>query len=149
MSNHPIDTADVIPTFSRLPWHDSKLLGLRVGGGSSSQLIVSLDLDFRKVAHAGGRTEIQFVDSRGVHADIDLLAKRLCSHAIASGHCERARNSRDFFVQRINERFDLYPGETTDGLFLFALTLIHPAGEVLVLARSFSLSADEPYPGTR
>ena len=134
----------IINAFSRLPWHDSKLLGFRVAYGDSDRSIVTLDVNFRVWGDVGGRAEVRFEDVRGIYADVDLLAKRLCSDHIASGYCERAEDSTDGFVQRINERFDLYHGQTTDGSFLFGIELIHPAGEVLILAKSFSLTATPP-----
>jgi hypothetical protein len=129
----------MIDAFSRLPWHDSKLLGFRVAYGDSDRSIVTLDVDFRARGDVGGRTEVRFDDVRGIYADVDLLAKGLCSDHIAGGYCERAEESTEAFVRQINERFDLYRGQTVDGFFLFGLELIHPAGKVLLLARSFSL----------
>jgi hypothetical protein len=134
--------AGVIEAFSRLPWHDSKLRGFAVAYETSDDSVVTFDVDFRHVGGVGGRAEVRFHQARGIYAEVDLLAKGICSDDIASGTCERAEESADPFVNRLDERIDdLYPGETMEGLFLFFLDLIHPGGKVLVLARSFSVSA--------
>jgi hypothetical protein len=70
---------------------------------------------------------------------VDLLAKRLCSDQIATGYSEDAEESDAAFVKQLNVRFDLYPGESMQGLFVFGIKLIHPGGEFVVIARSFSL----------
>jgi hypothetical protein len=124
-------------TFSQLPWHDSELLEVRVGYGSSLRPTIALDVAFVE-GNNMRRSEILFNDARGVYVDVDLLAKELCGNQIASGHCKVADESTDKFVARLQDRFDLYPGETMTGLFLFMIELIHPGGIILVLARSFS-----------
>ena len=140
MTESTVDESNTVEKFNALPWHDSKLLGFHVTRSQSSQTVVQLDVDFRENGTNSGARLIDFASARGIYADVDLLAKRLCSHDIASGHCKKADDAADEFVSRINKTFDLYTGETTDGLFLFAITLIHPAGKILILAKSFSLS---------
>jgi hypothetical protein len=134
-------TVDTANAFARLPWHDSELLGLRVGYGRSKRPMIALDVAFRGTNDVDGSREVEFNDARGVFSDVDLLAKELCGNQIASGHCTTAEKSTDDFVRRLQARFDLYRGETMDGLFLFTIELIHPGGVVLVLARSFSVTA--------
>jgi hypothetical protein len=119
--------------FSQLRWHDAELGAWTV---SSDEPTVTLRVVFPDAA----RTEVRFHDVRGFYADVDLLAKKLCGDQIASGRCEDAETSGEPFVQRLDARFDLYPGEPIHGLFLFTVRLIHPGGEIRVLARSFSLS---------
>jgi hypothetical protein len=127
--------------FSKLPWHDSELLSLRIGNGSSDRSAVTLDVDFHLAGVADGRTEVGFNEVRGIYVDVDLLAKELCGNQIASGHCTAAEESKEAFIDRLQERFDLYRGETLEGLFLFRIELIHPGGVILVLARSCSTMA--------
>jgi hypothetical protein len=142
MSNMHTETAtsDTINAFLRLPWHDSELLGWSAAYGGSDEPIVTLEIVFRDSGNGGGRAEVRFNEARGIYADIDLLAKKLCGDQIASGNCMKAEDATDSFVHEMDARFDLYRGETLSGLFLFTIKLIHPAGEILVLARSFSLA---------
>ncbi|HYU26476.1 MAG TPA: hypothetical protein VEO74_14800 [Thermoanaerobaculia bacterium] len=142
-----VDSSEVIEAFSCLPWHDSKLLGFAVSDESSGETVVTFDVVFRPVGGVGGRAEVRFNNARGIHAEVDLLAKSICSDHIASGTCEKAEESAEEFVCRLDERIDdLYPGETMEGLFLFFVDLIHPGGKVLVLARTFSVTARAPEP---
>jgi hypothetical protein len=138
-----VRSSDVIEAFSRLPWHDSKLLGIAtsyVEGSDDS--VVTFDVDFRPGGSVSGRSEVRFHQARGIYAEMDLLAKTICSDHIASGTCEKAEESEEELVRRLDERIgDLVPGETMEGLFLFYLDLIHPGGKVLVLARSFSVAS--------
>jgi hypothetical protein len=137
--NIELTTVNTIAAFKRLPWHDSEFLGWNVAYGSDDEAIVTFDIVFCKSDVVAGRAEIEFHDCRGFYADVDLLAKRLCSDQIASGYCENAEESQVTFVKQLMDRFDLYPGESMGGLFVFRVKLIHPSGEFVVLARSFSL----------
>jgi hypothetical protein len=127
--------------FSRLPWHDSEFLGWNVTCGTDDEHIVVFEIAFRRSDLVAGRTEIKFHDCRGFYTDVDLLAKRLCGNQIASAYYEDAEKSQAAFVKQLNERFDLYRGESMGGLFVFGVTLIHPGGGLVVVARSFSLSS--------
>jgi hypothetical protein len=138
-----------IAAFSSLPWHDSKFRRWEVVYDSDDESAVKFEIVFRGPEGPTGCANVTFHDSRGVYADMDLLAKRLCNDQIASAYCEHAESSQEPFVQRLNDRFDLYRGESTAQLFLFRVNLIHPAGEILVLARSFSLSQGAPGNRTR
>ena len=124
-------------TFDRLPWHDAELQGWRVTYSSDDEAVVIFDVVFGPTK--GGAAEVRFDQVRGIYSDVDLLAKRLCSDHIASARCVTADATDAPFVEQLNERFDLYPGESMEGLFLFSVRLIHPAGSLLVLARSFSV----------
>jgi len=126
------------PNFERLPWHDSECLGCTVANGNDD-VEVSLQLVFRKSEIVSGRADVVFHGCRGFYADFDLLAKRMCGNQIASASCEPAEESKSPFVVQLNERFDLYPGESVAGLFSYGVTLIHPSGQLIVLARSFSV----------
>ncbi len=139
MTTEPL-ASDIIGTFLQLPWHGSELVGFEIGHATSAQALVTFDIVFHAAGSPDEPTEVRFNEARGIYTDIDLLAKRLCSDHIASGYCQRASDSEEAFVRGLDERFDLYRGETMDGLFVFGIDLIHPAGEILVLARSFTLS---------
>jgi hypothetical protein len=130
-----------ITVFSSLPWHDSEFLGWNVAYGDDDEPIVTFDIAFCKSDLVTGTAEIKFHDCRGFYTDVDLLAKRLCGDQIASAYFEDAEKSQTAFVKQLNERFDLYRGESMQGLFVFGVTLIHPSGQVIVVARSFSLSS--------
>lgn len=114
---------------------------MRVGQVSSLGADIVLQITFRPFESVGGHSEVRFENVRGVYADVDLLAKQLCGNQIASGYCEKADTSPAAFVRRLQERFDLYQGETMDGLFVFTVELIHPGGTIVVLARSFSVDS--------
>ena len=138
----PDSTTETIEAFSRLPWHDARLLACHVGRDTSDEPTVTLDILFESAGDHRGLTAVSFNAPRGVFADVDLLGKALCGDQIASGFCEKADESQHPFVNRLKERFDLYHGETLSELFLFTLNLIHPGGSVLIVARSFA--ADRP-----
>lgn len=138
--NIETESSSTIAAFSRLPWHDSEFLGWRVAYNRSDEPVVTFDIVFRASGMIAASAEVQFHDVRGIYADVDLLAKQLAGDQIASGRCEDAEVSRAEFAQRLAEKFDLYPGESVNGLVLFTVQLIPPAGEVLVLARSFSVT---------
>ncbi len=135
-----LDEVSAIDAFSRLPWHDSELLGCCVSTSGTVKPIVSLEVDFGTVAAGPGHVVLNFEEPRGICASIDLLAKRLCSNHIWTGYAKRAVGSGHPFVKRIEERFDLDPSETIVGLLLFVVDLISPAGDVSILAKSFSIS---------
>ena len=130
--------------FSSLPWHDSEFLGWSVASGDDDEAIVTFDVRFRKSEVVTGRAAITFHHCRGFFTDVDFLAKSLCGHQIASGYREDAETSKAAFVKQLDYRFDLYRGESMQGLFVFGVKLIHPAGELVVIARSFSLSKSTP-----
>lgn len=132
----------IVNDFARLSWHDSELLGWGVTNANDDDSVVTLDVSFRKSDAVSGRTEIKFHDCRGFFADVDLLAKRLCGDQIASACCELAEESQSPFVKQINDRFDLDAGESLAGLLVFGITLIHPSGQLVVVARSFSLRTE-------
>ena len=132
-------TADMTSAFSNLPWHDSEFLGWSVVYGNDDETNITVHINFRRSEVVTGRTEVKLHDCRGVYTDVDLLAKRLCSDQIATGYSEDAQESDAAFVKQLNDRFDLYPGESMQGLFVFGINLIHPGGEFVVIARSFSL----------
>jgi hypothetical protein len=140
MNAETIITYDV-NTFSRLPWHDSEFLGWNVVYGSDDEPTVTFDIAFCKSDLVAGRAEVQFHGCRGFYTDVDLLAKRLCGDQIASAYYEDAERSEKAFVKELNERFDLYRSESMNGLFVFGVTLIHPSGQFVVVARSFSLAS--------
>ena len=137
--NIELRTADMTSAFSNLPWHDSEFLGWSVVYGNDDQANVTFHVNFCSSEIVTGRAEVKFHDCRGVYTDMDLLAKRLCSDQIATGYSEDAEESDAAFVKQLNNRFDLYPGESMQGLFVFGIKLIHPGGEFVVIARSFSL----------
>jgi hypothetical protein len=127
--------------FTSLPWHDSELLAWNTAYGPDDEPVVTFDVVFRQSDLVAGRTEVRFHGCRGFYANVDLLAKRLGGDQIASAIYEDAEGSQTEFVSQLNERFDLYRGESMAGLFVFGVTLINPGGRLLVLARSFSLSS--------
>ncbi len=135
-----IDLTDPSAAFARLPWHDSEFLGWNVAYDSDDEPLITFEIAFCKSDIVSGRTNVMFRNVRGFHADVDLLAKRLCGDQIASGHSEPADASQSAFIAELNRRFDLYAGESLEGLFSFVVKLIHPAGELLVVARSFSMT---------
>jgi hypothetical protein len=137
--NLEFGTADKIGAFSRLPWHDSEFLGWSVVYESDGEANVTFDINFGNSEIVTGRAQVAFHDCRGFFAGVDLLAKRLCSDQVATGYCEDAEESDSEFVKQLNDRFDLYPGESMQGLFVFGIKLIYPGGELVVVARSFSL----------
>jgi hypothetical protein len=132
-------TADMTGAFSSLPWHDSEFLGWSVLDGDDDRSNVTFDINFISTELVTGRAEVKLHDCRGFYADVDLLAKRLCGNQIATGYSERAEESDATFVKKLTHRFDLHPDESMHGLFVFGIKLIHPGGQFVVIARSFSL----------
>jgi len=133
---------DAMNAFSILPWHDSVLMEVRIGYSESQRPMVTLAVSFCNSGDIGGRREVQFNDVRGVYTALDLLAKELCGNQIASGHCEKADETAETFVQRLLRQFDLHRGETMEGLFLFTIELIHPGGTIQIVSPSFSITTE-------
>lgn len=135
---------EVIGRFRALPWHDSKLLGVRLEDrGAEKTSLLELEVDLRKEGGAFSRVRVRFELPRAVQIEFDLLAKRLCGHDIANGLCQRANDSRSEFARRIDTGFDLYHGESIAGLFEFSINMIHPGGWIKVLAASFAVVGPE------
>jgi hypothetical protein len=137
--NTQCGTADTPSAFSKLPWHDAELLAWSVGYGTAGEVNVTFDINFSRSDIVTGRAEVNVHDCRGFYTNVDFLAKKLCGDQIATAYSEGAEESDVAFGEQLNDRFDLYPGASMQGLFVFSIKLIHPGGEFVVIARSFSL----------
>lgn len=131
---------DAIAEFSAAAWHDSELLGVNIEP-SSGELgpTVTMTLNLRQHGGDARPARLIIVNCRAVLMNVDLLGKELCGNQIASAVCEDGATSTDPFVDEILGRFDLYPGATVDDHFIIRVMLIHPGGQIVVIAKSFSL----------
>ena len=136
MTKFEIDAANESDSFSKLPWHDSAIVGVELGYTQSDETLLRLRVIFNDPDEIA---EVSFIGARAVRIDIDLLAKKLCGDQVASAYCVLASESATSLIERVRSTFDLYRGETLDGLYAFVISLIHPAGDLVVLAKSFSI----------
>jgi hypothetical protein len=145
MSEAELDRDEICTRFSKLHWHDSKLLDLhllRVPGKRKYDLRLDLDLI---IAYAEGEIERNnksaiFRECRIVQMDLDLLGVVICGGDIGSATCyadavelerENREKARQFgFPQSYN------PLEKCLGFFI---EMINPGGEIIVFAKDFEL----------
>ena len=78
---------------------------------------------------------VVFEDAVFFFSDIDLQGKRECSDDISGGTCEA---SLELMTKLQNEQLKYSPNALT-GYFHFSIYLIHPGGNVEIIAAAFRL----------
>lgn len=133
-------------TFNRLGWHDSKLMSLRIYP-SEDNLTHSVDFGLKLLTNAKpGEYEwsdaiLTAKDCRIIKLDLDLLGKQLCGGDIASGSCDTESEFKEEIETQDLPAFDLPQREQPLSEYLhFRILLIHPGGEINLLAKDFELS---------
>ena len=132
-------------SFSKIHWHDSKLLDLHlINHPESLQYDVRLDLDLI-VGFSEGKTEYKkqsalFRDCRIIQTDLDLLGVLLCGGDIGAAGCypdavgleERERDK----VRQFDLPQHYNPLAECTGFFF---EMIPPGGQIIIYAKDFEL----------
>lgn len=135
---------DICERFSRLQWHDSKLIELRLLKHAERKYDLQLDLDLI-IGFSEGRTERSkkraiFEECRIIRTDLDLLGVLMCDGAIASAVCYPDAIELEKKIRDKAERFDFpesyNPLERCLG---FLIEMINPGGEIVVFAKDFQI----------
>jgi hypothetical protein len=126
---------NTLESFNRLKWHDSKLRSLRIlRNGDLDE--VRLDVELRGVSEQElTPITVVFEDAVFFFSNIDLQGKRECSDDISSGTCEA---TSDLMTKLRNEQLKYSPNALA-GYFHFSIYLIHPGGNVEIIAAGFKL----------
>jgi hypothetical protein len=135
MKNDLIESRDAA-AFKALRWHDSRMPNIRIEATENRGSTISLDLSMAGVPEQPA--ELLLNECRAVRMHLDLLGKEFCGHQLASASCTPAEESDEPFIADVDAQFDLRRDQTTEGLLLFRFTFIHPGGQLLVLAESFT-----------
>lgn len=145
MSNERSGLEEICASFNVLPWHDSKLVSVRVHP-SDDELSHSLDIDLRMLtnpkpgAYEWTDATLTLNDCRIIKLDLDLLGKQLAGGDIASGSCDTESALKKEIETGQLLDFDLPQADDPLGEYLhFRILLIHPGGRIDVFARAFEL----------
>lgn len=135
---------DICKRFNAMAWHDSKLIGLHVSPSKGSEQEVCFDIRLRtkdRSEHWDWKdAKLTIKDCRIIKVDLDLLAKHLCANDIANAFCGRKSGFKEQIERELVNHFDLQHEANPLAEFLhFRILLIHPGGEINVLARDFEL----------
>lgn len=128
--------------FNELPWHDSKLVGLKIF--YEEEYGLQLDVQLRTGSKDGAdqwrKSRLVFEGCRFVRADLDLLGMELCGGDIATASCERdsplKKQVADLSLAQFDLPDDRNPFEET---YHFQILMIHPGGEMNFFAKAFAL----------
>lgn len=145
MSATQITADEVCARFSRLHWHDSKLLNLhllKVPDERKYDLQLEIDLitGFEEGEFQRSDRTAVFRECRIVQMDLDLLGIVICGGDIGSATCYvdavdlekryRAKLGQFDFPQSYNP---------LEECFAFLIEMIHPGGEMIIFAKDFQL----------
>lgn len=140
-SESQADFGDVCTRFSQLKWHDSKLLGFSLSKRPEPQTYdLTLNVRLREDRLALFDKSVVFRKCRIVLLNLDVLGVGLCSGDIGGADCYPdavafERKVRDQ-VASFDLPQDLNPIEECVG---FHIQMIHPGGEIIVIAKTFEL----------
>lgn len=132
-------------SLKQIRWHDSKFLSLqltkarRENHNDEYELSISV-LDSNKPDSKP--VVVNFLDSRILKLDIDLLGLGQCSGHIGSIYvCEDAQQFEEEYRNR-NHDFGLNEESLPlEDLMVFHIELIHPGGEIMIFARDVRISS--------
>lgn len=141
-SESQADFKDVCTRFSQIKWHDSKLLGFGLLKRPEPQTYdLTLNVRLREGRLALLDRSVIFRKCRIVLINLDVLGVGLCSGDISDAVCFTDAAA---FERKVRDRVasfdlpqDLNPIEECVG---FHIQMIHPGGEIYVIAKSFELS---------
>jgi hypothetical protein len=136
----------ICDAFSRLHWHDSRLLDLHLLKITEARLYeLQLDIDFieKKVGstYERNRRIITFKECRIIQLDLDLLGLLFCGGDISNAWCHKDAASFEKDKRNKVVQFD-FPQEHNplDQCVGFQIEMIHPGGEINVIAKRFELT---------
>lgn len=122
--------------FTNLPWHDAKLLEVRMFRDSADQDNVSCTIDFEMARNSLRRAVVLFRNCTIAKIDLDLDGKRVCADSIFDATCELESAFKNSLEadQLKNERKPL------NDYYHFRILLVSPGGELDVFAKDFDLT---------
>ena len=124
-----------LDSFNRLQWHDSKLRSVRILRNDDLDE-VRLGVELRGVSEEElTPMTVVFDDAVFFLSDIDLQGKRECSDDISGGTCKASSE----LMTKLQEERLKYSPNALKGYFHFSIYLIHPGGNVEIIAASFRL----------
>lgn len=135
----------ICESFSKVLWHDSKLLGLHlIRNPEKPQYDLRMDLNLI-VGYSEGKIERRrqsalFSDCRIMQTDLDLLGVLLCSADIGAAGCypdsaALEKRKRDK-VRLFDLPQDLNPLQECVGFFF---EMVPPGGQIIIFAKDFEL----------
>lgn len=138
--------SEIVESFNRLCWHDSKLHSLRILRNDEIGLDeVTLDVELRGIpGQELTRTTIVFEDAVFFFSDIDLQGKRECSDDISNGKCW----AKSELKTKLQDERLKYSPDALAGYFHFWIYLIPPGGAIDVIASGFRLEPKTKEPGS-
>ncbi|WP_260703473.1 hypothetical protein [Edaphobacter flagellatus] len=126
-----------VSEFTNLPWHDAKLLELRVFRDSAlNQDNLSCTIDFEMARNSWRRAVVLFQNCTIAKIDLDLDGKRVCADSIFEATCELESALKKSLEagQLKNERQPL------NDYYHFRILLVSPGGELNVFAKDFDVA---------
>lgn len=143
----------VCDAFSQLHWHDSRLSNLnllKITEAKSYEL--QLDIDFIEVVagrpYERNRRIITFKECRLIQLDLDLLGLLFCGGDISNAWCHKDAIGFEKDKRNKIEQFDFPQKHNPLDLCVgFQIQMVHPGGEIHVIARSFELNTPVPRSG--
>ena len=145
MSAAEVNNEEVCARFSRIYWHDSKLIDIHILKRVGTRLYdLRLDLDLI-ISSGEGKVERKrrsavFRDCRIVQANLDLLGVALCSGDIAVADCYLDAVELEKERRTTRDRFDLPDSDNSlTDCFGFVIRMVPPGGELLIFSREFEL----------
>ncbi|WP_263368210.1 hypothetical protein [Edaphobacter bradus] len=123
--------------FAKLPWHDSKLLELRVFRDNiPDQENLECSIEFTKSHNSWRRAVVLFRNCTIAKIDLDLDGKKVCADSIFYATCEIESALKKSLEagQLKNERNPL------SDYYHFRILLVHPGGELNIFAKDFEIA---------
>ena len=145
MSYKEESSEDVCNNFGQLYWHDSRIINLHLLKDSANRKYnLELDVDLFEKNLSGklerkGKTII-FKECRIVQLDFDILGLLFCNGDISNAVCYKdavkLENEKRGKLKHFDFPDTFNPLEKCLG---FSIEMIHPAGEILIFARTFEV----------
>ena len=128
-------------SFENLPWHDSRLLDVRLMRKKRTKADDDLEctIDFLVRRGEYRRATVTFVNCTIIKMDIDLDSKKICGDSISSATCDFDSHLRDQ-LEKTRLRDERHP---LDGYRHYRISLIPPSGDVNVFAERFDIAWTE------
>lgn len=130
---------DTCKRFNRLPWHDSKLIGvklLRSGDGLTDEVHLAIRLlsDPRPGHYRWQDVDLALKDCTIIKLDLDLSGKRLCADDISEAFCAVESELKTQIERELK-----YEQEPLAQFLHFRISMIPPGGSIDIFARHFEL----------
>lgn len=123
--------------FTKLPWHDAKLLELRIARDSVlDQDNLACVVEFMAAHNSWHRAVVTLSDCTIAKIDLDLDGKRVCADSIFSATCER-ESALKRSLEAGQLRGERHP---LSDYYHFHILLVAPGGELSVFAKDFDVA---------